>query len=103
MPTLDAIDEADGQVLWTWVPPSTDAQTEMVGTVLLTRNLVSISTEGASSSWVWAIDRDTHQVVWRYPKGGYLTMSGSRTLYVLSGPIGGELQHMSAFREGAKP
>lgn len=89
-PTLDAIDETTGQVLWSWTPPASDAQTEGVGNILVTRNMVFLSTVGNTTSWVWAIDRATHQVVWRYPGGGNLAMSGSRTLLVQTGPVGGD-------------
>lgn len=99
-PTLDAIDEATGQVQWTWTPPATDAQLRTVGNVMLTRNLVFLSTEAANgTSFVWAIDRASRQVVWRYPGGGYVIMSGSRTIYVLSGPGNGRPSDvLKAFR-----
>ncbi|HEY0502864.1 MAG TPA: hypothetical protein VGD42_05135, partial [Lysobacter sp.] len=101
-PTLDAIDESSGQVLWSWTPPAVDAQTAMVGNILLTRNLVFFSTEGAGGSFVWAVDRATRQVVWRYPGGGYLVMSGNRTLHVISGAYGGPLELVRTFREAMR-
>jgi outer membrane protein assembly factor BamB len=98
-PTLDAIDETTGQVLWSWSPPAIDAQVEPVGNVLLTRNMVFVSTLGNTTSWVWAIDRATHQVAWRYPGGGNLAISGSRTLLVQTGPVGADsYDTLRAFR-----
>jgi len=99
VPTLDAIDENSGQVLWSWTPPTVEAQTAMVGNILLTRNLVFFSTEGAGGSFVWAVDRATRQEVWRYPGGGYVVMSGNRTFYIVSGPFGAPLDYVRGFRE----
>lgn len=97
-PTLDAIDESNGQLLWSWSPPASDAQDEMVGNILVTRNMVFVSTTGTINSWVWAIDRTTGRFAWRYPNGGYLAMSGSRTLLVLSGLPGDNYDAVRAFR-----
>jgi hypothetical protein len=69
-----------------------------VGNILVTRNMVYFSTEGTTTSWVWAIDRATHQVAWRYPNGGYVAMSGSRTLLLVSGPPGEDWDSLRAFR-----
>lgn len=102
VPTLDAIDENSGQVLWSWTPPAIEAQTAMVGNILLTRNLVFFSTEGPGSSLVWALDRATRQEVWRYPGGGYLVMSSNRTFYVVSGRFGGPLDYVRGFREALR-
>lgn len=98
--TLDAIDEATGLVQWSWSPPAADAQARTTGNIMLTRNLVFISTEGGGGdSFVWAIDRATRQPVWRYPSGGYVIMSGSRTIYVLTGPGNGRpSETLRAFR-----
>lgn len=100
VPTLDAIDERNGQLLWSWMPPVADAQVRTVGNLMLTQNLVFISTEGADGhGFVWAIDRATRQAVWRHAGGGYVVMSGSQTLYVLTGPGNGQPSNMlRAFR-----
>lgn len=90
VPTLDAIDEATGTVSWSWSPQAIDAQVRTTGNIMLTRNLVFISTEGnGGDSYVWAIDRATRLPAWRYPGGGYVIMSGGRTIFVLTGPGNG--------------
>lgn len=47
-PLLYAIDEANGQVLWTWTPPAGDAQTSLTGNIV-TRNLVFFSTANTTT------------------------------------------------------
>ena len=98
--TLDAIDENTGLLQWSWTPPADAAQARTVGNILLTRNLVFVSTEGNDgSSFVWALDRATRQPVWKHAGGGYVIMSGAQTIYVLSGPGNGRPSEMlRAFR-----
>ena len=77
--SFDAIDEATGQVLWSWVPQSPDLGFHR--NVVVTDNLVFVSTDRA----VYAIDLATHQPVWSYPVPGMLAISGGGTLYIVEG------------------
>ncbi|MEH6416168.1 outer membrane protein assembly factor BamB family protein [Pseudomonas sp. CGJS7] len=77
--SFDAIDEATGQVLWSWVPGPED--TEFHRNVVLTKNLAFVSTNRA----VYAIDLATHQPVWSYPVAGMLAVSGNGMLYIVEG------------------
>ena len=77
--SLDALDERTGQVLWSW--PGTANDTEFHRNVLVTNNLVFVSTDRA----VHAIDLNTHQSVWSYPSPGMLALSAGGTLYIVEG------------------
>lgn len=82
---LDAINEADGQVMWSWPRPSTD--TGFHRNIVLTDNLVFISTDRA----VYAIDLKSHLPVWSYTQGGgNLAISGSGILYITTGATGSD-------------
>ncbi len=76
--SLDAIDEATGQVLWSWLPGPSDT-TEFHHNVIVTKNLAFVSAEQA----VYAIDLATHKPVWSWPTPGVIAISGSGTLYVV--------------------
>lgn len=67
-------------MLWTWQPPRSD-DLSFKGNVVTTNNLVFVSTRRA----VYAIDRTTHEAVWRYPYGGKLSISTNGVLYVRRG------------------
>ncbi|MGO1068925.1 outer membrane protein assembly factor BamB family protein [Lysobacter sp. CA199] len=77
--SFDAIDEATGQVLWSWVPGPEDI--EFHRNVVVTKNLAFVSTNRA----VYAIDLATHQPVWSYPAPGMLAVSGNGMLYIVEG------------------
>lgn len=77
--SFDAIDEATGKILWSWVPQPPD--TEFHRNVVVTDNLAFVSTNLA----VYAIDLTTHEAVWRYPAPGMLSISGGGTLYIVEG------------------
>jgi outer membrane protein assembly factor BamB len=77
--SFDAIDEATGQVLWSWVPPPSD--TGFHRNVVVTDNLAFVSTDRA----IYAIDLSIRQPVWSYPTPGMLAISGSGTLYIVEG------------------
>lgn len=83
-PTIDALDETTGRVLWTWTTPAADDQAFVFGNLVVTRNLLFVGTAAANSGprHTWAIDLNTRQVVWRYPAAGSLTLSANRTLYL---------------------
>jgi outer membrane protein assembly factor BamB len=73
---LDAIDEATGQVLWSWAPSESEAP--FVHNIVVTRNLVFASTR----TRLYAIDLSSHSEVWSAPTPGWISISGGGTLYV---------------------
>jgi outer membrane protein assembly factor BamB len=73
---LEVRSESDGAVVWSWAPPDTD--NGFVSDVLLTRNLVFVST----STTTYAIDRSTHAAVWNYKASGRLALSANGILYI---------------------
>ncbi|RFP20465.1 hypothetical protein D0T25_14470 [Duganella sp. BJB488] len=75
---LEARNEADGSLAWSWTPPATVKQ--WLGNIVLTNNLVFVSTDTAT----YAIDRNTHMSVWTYPAGGKLLLSSNGVLYINS-------------------
>lgn len=78
--SLDAIDEATGRVLWSWVPVG-NGDTSFHRNILLTRNILFVSTDKA----VYALDLASKTPTWRYPKPGMLAISADRTLYIATG------------------
>lgn len=85
--SLNALDEATGRVLWTWAPPAADAQVEVFGNIVATRNLVFFSTANPylRTGRTWAIDLATHQQAWSHPTSGQIAISSRRTLYLVPG------------------
>lgn len=77
--SFDAIDEATGQLIWSWVPQPSDLRFHR--NVVVTDNLVFVSTDRA----VYALDLTTRQPVWSYPAPGMLAISGGGTLYIVEG------------------
>jgi hypothetical protein len=77
---LEARSEAAGTLQWSWSPP-TSSETGFVGDVLVTNNLVFLST----NTTVYAIDTTTHQGVWSAPTSGYLALSENGVLYIVEG------------------
>ena len=78
--SVDAIDEATGQVLWSWVP-SGPGDTSLHRNVVVTRNIVFVSSDVA----VYALDLATRTAIWSYPQPGMLAISADRTLYIATG------------------
>ena len=76
---LEAVNETDGSKTWTWTPPAADGN--FVSDVLVTSNLVFVST----SANTYAIDRSTHQAVWSYAASGSLALSANGVLYIEGG------------------
>jgi outer membrane protein assembly factor BamB len=74
---LEARAESDGALLWSWTPPDA-AESSFFSEVLLTNNLVFVSTDRST----YAIDRQTHQSVWKYPVSANLALSRSGILYL---------------------
>ena len=82
--TLEARSEADGSLLWIWSAPTGDVITEAESDVLLTENLVFVSTDNAT----YAIDLTTHVAVWTLPYRGHLAISDRGVLYLsLTDPL----------------
>jgi hypothetical protein len=73
---VDVVSPDGGVTATSSTPPATAQQ--WAGNVLLTKNLVFVSTDGAT----YAIDRSTHAQVWTYPFGGKLSMSSNGILYI---------------------
>lgn len=74
---LEVRAEADGALLWLWVPP----EGAPTGTTIVTSNLIFVSTAANT----YAIDLASHQVVWRYPAGGYLALGQRGQLLIAQG------------------
>jgi hypothetical protein len=74
---LEARAEADGSLLWSWVPPAS-GDVAFHSEVLLTDNLVFVSTNLST----YAVDLKTHKPVWSYPVSGNLALSSDGVLYL---------------------
>ncbi|MBT1446573.1 PQQ-binding-like beta-propeller repeat protein [Shewanella sp. JM162201] len=77
---LDAIDEKTGEVLWSWVAPSTD-DTAFHRNVVVTNNLLFVSTNAN----VYAVDIASQQKVWSHNEPGTITLSDNRILLIATG------------------
>jgi outer membrane protein assembly factor BamB len=77
--TLDAMSEADGHIEWSWTPPAGDSSFHR--NIVVTRNLLFVSTDVN----VYAIDLNTHQAVWHYPKPGMIAISAAPMLHIVTG------------------
>ncbi|HYO57584.1 PQQ-binding-like beta-propeller repeat protein [Archangium sp.] len=75
---LEARSEATGELLWSWAPVLPEGFLYSGGEVLVTDNLVFVST----SRRVYAIDLTTHKPVWSYWEPGRLALSANGVLYV---------------------
>jgi outer membrane protein assembly factor BamB len=74
---LEARSEADGSLLWSWPPPAA-GDVAFSSEVLLTNNLVFVSTNLST----YAVDLTTHKAVWSYPVSGNLALSNDGVLYL---------------------
>ena len=70
---VQARNESDGSLLWSWTPPAQPA-----GPMIATKNLLLVST----ASNTYAVDLATRQQVWSYPAGGHLTLSAQGILFI---------------------
>ena len=77
---LEARAEDDGELLWWWTPPHA-ADGGFSSEVLLTNNLMFVSTDRAT----YAIDLVSHKQVWSFPKAGRLALSRNGVLYIQAG------------------
>ncbi len=79
--TLDAIDEATGQILWSWSPGPSLGDTAFHRNIIATRTHLFVSTDAS----VYAIDLSTRASVWRHPEPGQLAITSNRTLLMVVG------------------
>lgn len=77
---LDAIDEATGEVLWSWVPPSSE-DTSFHRNIIVTKNVLFVSTNAN----LYAIDLKTKEAVWSYAEPGMISISDNRILFLAPG------------------
>jgi len=77
---LEARSEADGSLLWSWTPPQPQ-DAYFTSEVLLTNNMAFVCTNLAT----YAVDTQTHELVWSYPFTGRLALSASGVLYIAVG------------------
>lgn len=76
---LEVRTATSGALEWSWVPPAS-ADTDFVSEVLVTNNLLFVSTNHA----LYALDLASHQVAWSYPESGHLALSANGVLYLQS-------------------
>lgn len=74
---VEARNEADGKLQWSWTPPLS-GETGFVSPPVVTKNLVFASTNLNT----YAIDLRTRKVVWSYPAAGHLAISQNGVLYI---------------------
>ncbi|MCS0582645.1 PQQ-binding-like beta-propeller repeat protein [Massilia pinisoli] len=74
---VEARAEADGALLWSWVPGQA-SETAWNGEPIVTKNLLFVSSNKAT----YAVDLRTHKAVWSYPMGGRLALTRSGILYI---------------------
>lgn len=79
---LDAIDEKTGEILWSWVAPSTE-DTSFHRNVVVTRNVLFVST----NAHLYAIDLESRESVWSYEEPGMIAISENRILLLAPGHI----------------
>jgi outer membrane protein assembly factor BamB len=76
---IEARAEADGKLLWSWIPPLS-GETSFHASPIVTKNLLIAS----SNLNTYAIDLKSHKVIWSYPAPGYLAISQNGVLYIQS-------------------
>ena len=74
---LTALNEADGQKLWSWEAP--DPGENVTGSMIVTDTHVLVGTENKT----YAIDLEKHVDVWSYDAAGHLAL-GNDSLYIAS-------------------
>ncbi|WP_028864300.1 PQQ-binding-like beta-propeller repeat protein [Psychromonas aquimarina] len=75
---LEARDEFSGDILWTWTPPEMAELSSFFGNMIVTDNIIFVSTEKR----VYAVDINTRTTVWSYVKPGKLALSNNGVLYI---------------------
>ena len=71
---VEARNESDGALQWSWAPP----EGQPVGPMIATKNLLLVST----ASNTYAVDLASRAQVWSYPAGGHLTLSAQGILFI---------------------
>ncbi|RKH47261.1 hypothetical protein D7Y23_22460 [Corallococcus sp. AB050B] len=71
---VEARAESNGDLLWTWTPPTGTPQ----GTMVVTDNMLFVST----ATNTYAVDLTTRAHVWTYPAGGYLALGKDGILFI---------------------
>ncbi|RKG94083.1 Ig-like domain-containing protein [Corallococcus terminator] len=71
---VEARSEADGALLWTWIPPEGEPR----GTTVVTDNLLFVST----ASNTYAVDLAARVQTWKYPAGGRLALGKDGILFI---------------------
>ncbi|MES3025438.1 MAG: PQQ-binding-like beta-propeller repeat protein [Pseudomonadota bacterium] len=74
---LEARAEADGALLWSWVPPLS-GEFRFYSAPVVTNNLLVVSTNINT----YAIDLRSRKVVWSYPAPGHFGISKNGVLYI---------------------
>ena len=71
---VEARNESDGSLQWSWAPP----EGQPVGPMIVTKNLALVSTAANT----YAVDLVSHSQVWSHPAGGHLTLSAQGILFI---------------------
>jgi len=71
---VEARNESDGSLQWSWAPP----EGQPTGPMIATQNLLLVSTAANT----YAVDLATHAQVWAYPAGGSLALSAQGILFI---------------------
>ena len=71
---VEARNESDGSLQWSWAPP----EGQPAGPMIVTKNLALVSTAANT----YAVDLVSHSQVWAYPAGGHLTLSAQGILFI---------------------
>jgi hypothetical protein len=71
---VEARNESDGALRWSWTPPTG----QPVGPMIATKNLLLVSTAANT----YAVDLTSRSQVWSYPAGGHLTLSAQGILFI---------------------
>lgn len=83
---LDAVNEADGAILWTWSPPADDL-TPLINNVIATDTLIFASTQ--LKLYAISATDPTRPVVWSAATPGNIAISGDGLLLVSTSVRGG--------------
>ena len=71
---VDARNESDGSLQWSWAPP----EGQPTGPMIATKSLLLVSTLANT----YAVDLASHAQVWSYPVGGSLALSAQGMLFI---------------------
>ena len=77
--SLDMIDQQNGDVVWSWTPPTGSEIFEC--NTISTNNAVIVSTDQN----VYAVDISTKDILWTHPHGGCLTLAPEDLLLITEG------------------